>query len=91
MGTYYNPAADVTEGRVGRLITPIRGSDHATAMHELRPGEHLYAAMDRLVRWNVVCVDEKSEFDYFYKLYSQGHYLTFNLYALSEDQHRSVT
>jgi hypothetical protein len=88
MGKYYNPASDVIEGQVGRRITPIRHNDHASAMRELRPGEHLYAACDLLIRWIVVCVDEESDFREFYDSYSKGNFVHFRLFALSEEQHR---
>lgn len=90
MGRYYNPATDVKEGRTGRQISPLRHNDYRAAMDQLREGEHLYALMDLGIRHNAVCVDEESEFVYFYGLYAQGHYLTFTLYALTEEQHQTT-
>ncbi len=85
MSQYYNPVSDVTEGRVGR---PLHTSNYNQAVRQLRTGEHLYALGDRLIFKQVVCVDEKSEFDDYYGQYSAGHLVRFQLFALDEQAHQ---
>ncbi len=85
MGVYYNPVTDITGGKVGRRI---RGHDYADAKRQLRSGEHLYAVCDKLVYMLAGNVDKKSEFDAFYKVYYSGGFVSFELYALTPEQHR---
>jgi hypothetical protein len=84
---YYNPTSDVTEDRIGRRLHPWHFGDHASAIAELLPGEHLYAACDKGPFWNVVCVDDAETFKSFLDQYNLGHAITFNLYALSAEDH----
>lgn len=86
MSTWYNPVSDVTEGRVGRPLNTT--NNHSAAMSQLREGEHLYALGDRLIFKQVGCMDDKSEFDQYYKQYAGGHLVTFQLFALDEAAHQ---
>lgn len=87
-GIYYNPPDDVLEGRVGRRLPPLTKVDHKSAMRELGVGEHLYVMMDRLMYRLVGCVDDESEFMQFYESYAIDQFRTFDLYALSEEEHQ---
>lgn len=87
MGTYYNPVSDVEEGIVGRQIVTHSSGNHQAAISQLKPGEHLYALCDRLIFKQVVCVDEKREFDHFYEQYNGGMLISFQLVALTDEQH----
>ena len=87
MGRYYNPVSDVTYSVVGRALS---GRDYYQAKRQLRSDEHLYALCDRFIFKQVVCVDEKSEFDEFFRQYSDGTLVSFELYALDESAHAAA-
>jgi len=85
VGVYYNPVTDITDGIVGRRI---QGHDHAAAKRQLRGDEHLYVVCDRAIFMQAANVDAKSEFDAFYQVYMTGNALSFELYALTAEQHQ---
>ena len=87
MGRYYNPVSDVVDGVVGRSLV---GRDFDGAKNQLRAGEHLYALCDRLIFKQAVCVDDRSEFFEFYRQYESGNLLSFELVALSEEEHAAT-
>ena len=89
MGRYYNPVSDVTEGLVGRFLTPTHNFE--SAKRQLQPGEHLYALCDRLIFKQVACLDDEEEFQDFYAQYASGMLLSFQPIAFSEAEHQVAT
>jgi hypothetical protein len=86
VSVYYNPTSDVIEGKVGRKLHP--SNNFSSAASQLRPGEFLYGAGDRLIFWNIVWLKNEAEFDYFYGQYASGSFVRFDLYALDEAAHQ---
>lgn len=101
---FYNPVEDILEGRVGRRIgRPYDGpeSEQLTRYQWSREQvkysflvhgyeEHLYAVCDRGEFTQAVCVDDEEVFNDFWRQYSSGRLLTFDLYALRVSDHRKA-
>lgn len=84
MGRYYNPVDAVLDGRIGR---PIYASSYADAVRQLAADEHLYYMGDRLIFRFVACVDDENDFNEFHRQYRAGMLVSYQLYALGEEDH----
>lgn len=84
MVRYYNPVDDIMDGRIGR---PIYASSHAGAMSQIKTDEHLYYMGDRLIFRFVACVDDENDFNEFHRQYRAGMLVSYQLYALGEEDH----
>lgn len=74
-------------GEIGRQI---EGKDFDAAKRQMKPGEHLYVLANRLHFDLLWPVDDRAEFKVIHDQFGEGEFLTFDLYALNEQEHRSI-
>lgn len=79
MGKYYEPAVDLK--KVGRRL----GSAVEYAIHRraLRPGEEMVGLLDRGVYFIAPYLPDETEFAEFFRSYSAGNFLSFDIFAVT--------
>ena len=87
MGRYYNPPKDLKDGKVGRRLPIQYPQTYAAAMEQIKEGEHLYVLVDRGIFYNAAYIPHDREFAEFYDQYARGMLLSFEMFALNDDEH----
>ena len=87
MGRYYSPPQDLKVGKIGRRLVSQYPQTYAEARRQLETNEHLYVLVDRGVFFSAVYIPHEREFAEFYNQYAMGFLLSFEMFALNDEEH----